>query len=174
MTTLYTTLGSGGTAEGAPMTSNWLLAAFGNDWSLLGSLQDLRLAEATIVSSVSSFATMHEIWMEIPAYSVDARFDDLEFVVVLRVEAKVSANPDCELRLTNSAASIVSNTVVVTDLSYATQAYLTLVYTTSAIPTGRTKMLLQGRWPSDPGSETLFVKRALDVSDCEFYVRVKP
>ncbi len=174
MTTMYKTIAAERTAEGATLDFYTLFDMFSNDWSLLGGLQDLRLDETTIVSSVSSFATMHEIWMEIPAYSVDARFDELEFVVVLRVEAKVSANPDCELRLTNSAASIVSNTVVVTDLSYATQAYLTLVYTTAAIPTGRTKMLLQGRWPSDPGSETLFVKRALDVSDCEFYVRVKP
>ena len=66
----------------------------------------------------------------------------------------------------------MSSAVAVTGTSYETLAYMTLVLST--VVTGRTKFQIQGRWISDPGSKTMFVKRTLDPADCEVYVRIQP
>ncbi len=176
MTTMYTKIDAERTAEGTPLNSWTLLDLFGNDWSLLGGVQDLALAEDTVPSATTpTWVDMQTIWFEMPTWAVDALFDDMEFVVSLRVEAKVSAFPDCNLRLANAAESILGTSIVVTSATYVS-ARIELVFPAASIPTGRTEIKIQGQWASDPGTETLFTRKSAHtdvmLGDSEIYVRL--
>lgn len=174
MASLYNAIAATRTAEGSPLNPELALDLFGNDWSLMAGSQNIYLELTTLVSSVSNFATRYEIWVEIPTFSIDASFDELEMVFVMRIEAKVTAGT-AEWRLTDSTATLVGNAVSITATSFAITGYSTLVYTTGSIPTGQTKMLIEARWPSDPGGATLNLKRAgITEADCDIYVRIKP
>ncbi len=176
MTTMYKTIAAERTAAGATLDFYTLFDFFSNDWAVLGGTQDLLLFEDTVDSTTSpTWTDMQTIWFEMPTYAVDARFDDLEAVLSLRVEAYGDVSTDCDIRLVNAAESVTGASVSVTETSYTVQPLMSLVWPAASIPTGRTEIKIQGRWNSDPsGSETLFVRRALAVlvGDCEFYIRV--
>ena len=180
MTTLYQTIAATRTAEGSPLNPELALDLFSNDWSLIGGVQDLTLPEDTVVSATTpSWVDLQTIWFEMPTYSLDASFDDMEVVVALRVEAKADASADCDLRLANAAASITGTAVPMTDnATYVVQALMSLVFPLASIPTGRTEIKIQGRWNSDPGTKILFTRRAAHTSvvlgDCEIFVRLVP
>ncbi len=175
MTTLYKTITSERTAEGATLDFYTLFDLFSNDWSTLGGVQDLILLEDTVASATSpSWVPMQTFYFEMPTYSLDARFDDLEVVLALRVQAYADVSPACDIRIVNSDASLTGTSVSVTETSYTVQPLMSIVFPLASIPTGRTTMKIQGRWNSDPsGSETLFVQRiqAASLGDCEIFVR---
>ncbi len=174
MASLYNSIAAKRTAEGSPLNPELALDMFGNDWSMMGGPQNIYLELTTLASTASSFATKYNVWVEIPTYSIDASFDELEFVVVMRIEAKVTTGT-AEWRLANDGATLTGNAVSITDTGFSLTGYSTLVYTTASIPTGQTKMQIQARWPSDPGGATLSMKRAaITQADCDMYVRIKP
>ncbi len=180
MTTLYQTISAIRTAEGSPCNPELALDMFANDWSLIGGVQDLSLPEDTVVSATTStWTALQTIWFEMPTYSLDVTFEDMEVVVALRVEAKADSNADCDLRLVNAAVSITGVAVpMTTNGTYAVQALMFLVFPLASIPTGRTEIKIQGRWNSDPGSKTLFTRRtshtAVVLGDCEIFIRLVP
>ena len=174
MASLYNSIASKRTAEGSPLNPELALDLFGNDWSMMAGAQNIYLELTNLVSSASNFATKYNVWVEIPTYSIDASFDELEFVVVMRIEAKVTTGT-AEWRLSNDGATINGNAVSITATSFAITGYSTLVYPTASIPTGQTKMEIEARWPSDPGGANLQMKRAgVTEADCDMYVRLKP
>lgn len=176
MATLFTTIDSGAVAAGADLTFNTLFSFMGNDWSLVsGGTQDVLLPPDTVASATTpTWTNMQTFWIQLPSFSIDSTYDTLELAVVMRVQAYASASPDCSIRLTNSGATITSSAVTVTDTSYAMQEYMTLVFPQASVPSGEVELKIQGKWDSDPGSETLYTRRVLgggQGGDVEIYVR---
>jgi len=175
MTTMYAPVLAKRTAAGAPLTSGLALDLLGNDWSAIGGTMDLALPEATLASATTpTWTTMVEMWFEMPTYALDATYDDLELAIALRVQAYASSAPDCLLRLGNDGLTLFSNEVSVTELSYATTAFMTLAL---PVTTGQNRLVLQGQWGTDPPA-TLYARRlahTTDLSgDCELFIRVTP
>ncbi len=176
MTTLYQTIAAIRTAEGSPLNPELSLDLFGNDWSLLGGVQDVRLPEDSVASATTAaWVDMQDIWFEMPTYALDVTFDDMEVVVWVRLEAYGSATPDCDIRLANEAVTVTGTAVSVTQTSYAEET-IELAFPLASIPTGRTQIKVQGRWNSDPGTETLFTRRVTTsgVGDMEIFIRLVP
>ncbi len=174
MTTMYKTITAERTAEGATLDFYTLFDLFGNDWSVLAGCQGVALPQDSIPSATTpAWVDMQKFWIELPVYAVDARFDDLEIVLALRVFSHGDSQTDCDIRLVNAAESVLGASISVTETSSTLQEYMELVWPAASIPTGRVEVKVQGRWNSDPGSKTLFVERSTALtSDAEFFIRV--
>jgi len=172
--TLFTTVSSTRTASGAAFTPELALDWLGNDWAILAHSQGVSLSQDIVLSGTAdAWVNMQTFWIEIPTYALDSTYDTLEVVFAMRVYAHASASPDCSIRITNDDASIVGDSEAVTETSSTLQGYMTIVWPAASLPTGRVELKVQGRWASDPGTETLYVERGSNVaSDAEFFIRI--
>jgi len=176
MGTLYTTIDAERTAEGTPLNSWTLLDLFGNDWSTLAGSQGLFIEQDSVPSATTpTWTDMQTFWIELPVYALDVTWDDLEVVFTVRILAHVSAFPECEIRIANAAETVLGTAIAVTDTSSTLQAYMEIAWPLASIPTGRVELKIQGKWASDPGTETLFATGdSTFTQDGEFYVRLVP
>jgi len=179
MTTMFTDIPAARTAEGEPLTPWFALNMWANDWSVFSGSVGLEFPEASRNDAAGGWRTMTSFCWEIPTYTLDVSYDDLEVVFTVRLETKVDAGRDTEIRLADAGhatSTFYSNehTVGATG-AYVWTEDMTIVYPLASLPTGRHEIWVHGQFTSgSDAADYLYVRRHSTESDCEVFVRPVP